>query len=163
MTKKNRVRGGRNYKAELNKRAKRLSTNKRAAIGVPRGTKDYDDGASIALIAAVMNFGSDKLGLVARPFLSLGFEVSKPAVVRLIKMSANDIMEGNRSSSEVLALAGETVLGSVFEMIGSDQMAENADSVKERKRKKNKDEVVVPLIDTGHLKRNVNYEVRSND
>jgi hypothetical protein len=161
MTKKNKVRGGRNYKASLRAKAKRLSTDKRVAIGVPRGTKDYEDGASIAVIAAVMNFGSKKLGLVARPFLSLGFEISKPFVVKLIKMHAADIMNGVRSKSYVLERVGKIVLGNVIEMIGSDEMKENAESVKERKRKKHPGEAVVPLIDDGYLKRSQTYKVRS--
>lgn len=126
--------------------------NKRVLIGVPAG-KSEEDGASMALVAAVNEFGSPDRGIPERPFLRAGIRENYPRITRLNVRTLREVAEGTMTADTALNLLGEVTAGGVKAKIAEGGFVANAPSTIKAKGSDK------PLIDSGALRQSITYLV----
>lgn len=128
----------------LKKLTKRLSeSDQMVLVGVPKGAGVYEDGLTIATIAAVNEFGSADGHIPARPFLRPGVESRAEMYLRLVEKDLPDITDGKHPMSRLMKRLGELARDGVKQAINDTHKPPNAESTI---RQKGSDH---PLIDTG--------------
>ncbi len=136
---------GKRYFKELKKLAKM-----EVRVGF-QGDETYDDGVSVAEIAAFNELGTSDTP--ARPFMKQSFEKHEKELQAACDQVNKAIIAG-RSAEQALDVLGVTAKGIVQEEIADGDFAPNAPSTV---KKKGSDK---PLIDTGHMRQSVNYVVK---
>lgn len=128
------------------------------AIGWPRSTDAvgirYPDGTSVVLVAAVQQFGSAKLGIPARPFMT---ESALPAVIATQPVAAVMVKAMNRgkaTAEDALKEMGPFALGAFQTTITDHAWIPNAPSTIEAKKSSK------PLIDTSLMRNSLTWVVR---
>lgn len=111
----------------------------------------YEDGTSLAEVAAYNEFGSSDTP--ARPFMRQSFENHEDELQAACDM-ANQLLASGESAEQVLNRIGVIAKGLVQEEIVEGDFAPNAESTI---RKKGSEQ---PLIDSGHMRQSVNYVVK---
>jgi len=111
----------------------------------------YPDGKSVAMIAAIQEYGAPGAGTPPRPFFrNMIAEKSNEwpkAIADLLKANGYD-------AAKTLALTGEGVKGQLQQSIVDTNTPPNAPSTIARKGS------AKPLVDTGHMLNSVDYEVK---
>lgn len=153
------LKGGRKYGARIRQIRRNIDGDKVVASGVPKGAGEYEDGISIAVIAAVQNWGTEDGRVPARPFFSNAIEESKPLIKKLVNRHINSIITGTESPDLCLELIGQMTVGEILKQIDSNMAPELAESTKKAKLKKGNDPVT--LIDDAFLKGAISYVLRS--
>ncbi|WP_060476719.1 hypothetical protein [Pseudomonas monteilii] len=120
-------------------------------VGVPKGAGNYEDGLTIATIAAVNNFGSADGHIPARPFLAPAVENGAPEYRRLVEVMLPKVMSGEVEMQTLLAQMGQLAEGHVKQQITELRTPPNAQSTIDKKGSDN------PLIDTGALRQSIRY------
>lgn len=120
-------------------------------VGVPKGAGNYEDGLTIATIAAVNNFGSADGHIPARPFLAPAVENGAPEYRRLVEVMLPKVMSGELEMQTLLAQMGQLAEGHVKQQITELRTPPNAQSTIDKKGSDN------PLIDTGALRQSIRY------
>lgn len=120
-------------------------------VGVPKGAGNYEDGLTIATIAAVNNFGSADGHIPARPFLAPAVENGAPEYRRLVEVMLPKVMSGEVEMQTLLAQIGQLAEGHVKQQITELRTPPNAQSTIDKKGSDN------PLIDTGALRQSIRY------
>lgn len=137
----------------LEKRMSRM--NMRVLVGVPAGPTE-EDGTSLALVAAVNEFGTAP-GTVPvipeRSFLRAGIREGMPEFERLNRRSVKAVVDGTMTEDRALDLLGVAAVGVVKRKIIDGPFAENAPSTK---RRKGSDK---PLVDSGALRTAITHQV----
>lgn len=126
--------------------------NKRVLIGVPAGPTEKD-GTSMALVAAVNEFGSPENGIPERPFLRTGIRENYPRITRLNVRTLRQVTDGEMTASTALGLLGEIAVGGVKAKIAAGGFVANAPSTIKAKGSDK------PLIDSGSLRQSITYKV----
>lgn len=143
------VRGGDKLDKALADIARRLKQGGALKVGFLEGAK-YPNGTSVALVAAVQNFGAPGRGIPARPFFSNMVEAKSPAwpgaLGALLKNTGYDV-------DAALKLMGEEIKGQLQQSIRDTNSPPLSPLTIERKGFEK------PLIDTGHMINSVDYEV----
>lgn len=158
----------------LSQRLRKL--NKRILVGVPAG-KAEEDGTSMALIAAVNEFGGTiaphstlkknaetgrlekratfekEIVIPERSFLRAGLRHGFYAITRLNVNSLRAVAEGTMTADVALARTGAVAAGEVQKYIPVGEFKENAPSTI---AKKGSDK---PLIASGSLRQSITYVV----
>ena len=138
----------------LNKLANTLKdSDKMVLVGVPKGAGVYEDGLTIATIAAVNEFGTADGHIPARPFLRPGVENGAEAYLRLVEKEMPDVLSGKNPMSRLLVRIGQVAQASVDQKIKDTHAPPNAESTI---RKKGSDH---PLIDIGSLQQSIRYVI----
>lgn len=119
-------------------------------VGFQEG-QQYDDGTSLAEVAAYNEFGSSDTP--ERPFMRQSFERHED-VLHAACEDVNDSLAAGDTVEHALDTLGVVVKGLVQNEIREGGFAPNAPSTI---RQKKSDQ---PLIDTGHMRQSVNYIVR---
>lgn len=174
------VKGGDKLSLALGKIEKKLKSAKTLKVGFLRDAT-YPDGTSVAMVAAIQNFGAPKVGIPPRPFFSAMVAKKKKGwpkkLSRLLKTSDYD-------ANKALALLGEGIKGQLQEaIIETDAPALSAVTVMLRGMRSHDQSLVVTgktvgeaaqrvkdsktnygastkvLSDTGHLLNSVDSEV----
>ena len=113
----------------------------------------YPDGTSVAMVAAIQNFGAPAAGIPARPFFSNMVKDKAPewgdGVAQALEASDND-------SARALAIVGEGIKGQLQEAIASYSAGPPLKPATVRRKGFDKQ-----LVDTGHMLNSVGYEVKS--
>lgn len=136
---------GKRYFAELKKLAEM-----EVLVGFQEG-QAYDDGTSLAEVAAYNEFGSSDTP--ARPFMKQSFEKHEKELQAACE-AVNVALSKGDTAQHALNTIGVVAKGLVQEEIGSGDFAPNSPSTV---RQKGSDQ---PLIDTGHMRQSVNFVVR---
>lgn len=136
---------GKRYFAELKKLAQL-----EVVVGFQEGDT-YEDGTSLAEVAAYNEFGSSDTP--ARPFMRQSFE-GHQAELKAACEQVNKVIASGGTAEEALKKLGVTVKGLVQAEIVEGDFAPNAPSTIQKKGSEQ------PLIDTGHMRQSVNYVIR---
>ena len=134
--------------------AKRLEGATRVLVGVPEGAGVYEDGITIATIAAVNNFGSADGKIPPRPFLAPAIEKGAPQYQRLAEVMIPKVLSGEMAMKTLLEQMGNLAEGHVKQEITDLKTPANAESTIAAKGSDN------PLIGkTGHLRQSIRYVI----
>lgn len=136
---------GKRYFAELKKLA-----DMEVAVGF-QGDETYDDGTTIAEVAAYNELGSSSTP--ARPFMRQSFEKHGNELQAACEQ-VNRVLASGGSLEEALNQLGVMAKALIQEQIVNGEFAANAASTI---KKKGSDK---PLIDTGTMRQSVNYVIR---
>lgn len=138
----------------MKKLAERLSESDQVVlVGVPKGAGVYEDGLTIATIAAVNEFGSADGHIPERPFLRPAVEEGTHEYLKLVEKEMPDIAEGKHPMSRLLNRLGILAVGHVQKKIVEGPFTPNAPSTIKAKGSSS------PLIDTGALRQHINYVI----
>lgn len=137
----------------LRKLAEKLQGATRVLVGVPKGAGVYEDGLTIATIAAVNNFGSADGHIPARPFLQPAIEKGAPQYQRLAEVMIPKVLTGEMDMTMLLEQMGQLAEGHVKQEITDLKIPPNAKSTIAAKGSDN------PLIDTGALRQSIRYVI----
>lgn len=137
----------------LRKLAEKLQGATRVLVGVPKGAGVYEDGLTIATIAAVNNFGSADGHIPARPFLQPAIEKGAPQYQRLAEVMIPKVLTGEMDMTMLLEQMGQLAEGHVKQEITDLDTPPNAQSTIDRKGSSS------PLIDTGALRQSIRYVI----
>ena len=136
--------------------ARRLEQEQRVLVGVPEGAGTYEDGLTIATVAAVNNFGSADGRIPARPFLAPAVEKGAPQYRRLAEVMLPRVLSGQMEMRMLLEQMGQLAEGHVKQEITDLDSPPNAPSTIAKKGSSN------PLIDTGALRQSIRYVIEDS-
>lgn len=137
----------------MKKLAEQLQGATRVLVGVPKGAGVYEDGLTIATIAAVNNFGSADGHIPARPFLEPAITKGAPQHQRLAEVMIPKVLSGSMAMTALLEQMGNLAEGHVKQEITDLDTPPNAQSTIDRKGSSS------PLIDTGALRQSIRYVI----
>lgn len=116
-------------------------------VGLPKGSNDYPDGTSVIMVGTVHEFGSDKMNIPQRSYLRSTVVEKKNDYKRLFRKLSFRIVKGDMNLKKALGILGLQVQTDVRDKIT------DIDSPPLQYREGN------PLVDTGHLRQSITYEV----
>jgi len=162
---KAKVLGKRTLQQRLRKRLSALTSDEEAFVGVPKAAGAYSDGTSMAVVAAVQEFGSNpegiknpKTGAVVhipeRSFLRAGLRNARETNEKILKRFIPLVLHGKMKPRTLLKHLASNTHGYVLKMFGSGDLEPNADSTIKAKGSS------APLIDTGGLRGAITYDIR---
>ena len=136
---------GKKYFRELKK-----MTDMEIQVGF-QGDQKYEDGTSIAQVAAVNEFGASDIP--ERPFMRQSFE-NHEGELQAACDAAQRLVSSGGSAEQALQQIGEVAKGLVQDEIVNGGFAPNAESTIKKKGSEQ------PLIDTGTMRQSVNFVVK---
>lgn len=142
-----RVSGGDKADRALSDIARRIGGKGAVNVGFLEGAK-YPNGVSVALVAALLNFGTSRAG--PWPFFSNTVRDKSPDWGDEL---AKILVAVNYDVNRALALMGEHIKGQIQQAIRDTTSPGLAESTIERKG------FDKPLVATGHMLNSVDYEV----
>ncbi|WP_407651797.1 hypothetical protein [Bombella saccharophila] len=152
-----RMRGGAKLAKYLNDVQRNATNAKRVSVGFFRDAT-YPDGTPVATVAAVQEFGSDRIP--ARSFMrttiaerSRQWPCAAEAALRATRCDARQALER----------LGAAVSNDVQQKIAAITEPPLAPSTVRQRLKKGSERPDKPLIDTGHMAQSVRYQVDYSD
>ena len=125
---------------------------KSVVVGFPKGHNNYPDGTSVAMVAAVHEFGSDVRNIPLRPYFRPTLHAND-FYKRLRKMTFTKVIKGTLKQEVAMHQLGDTVANDIKDAI----VAVSSPALKEKTKKKKGSSN--PLVDTGHLIHSVTHKV----
>jgi len=147
------VSGGDRLGNKLRQIRERLERNSGVLIGVPKGTGNYEDGAPIAVIAAVQEFGSADGKIPERSFLRVPLRQNTDRFKQVWRAAIPKIVKGDMTMNQLMNQLGSHGVAVCQEAIAEGISPANAASTVQAKGS-NK-----PLIDQGTLRQSITYIV----
>ena len=132
---------------ELEKISNSMKGADSVKVGLPKGSNDYPDGTSVIMVGSVHEFGSPSKNIPQRSFLRATVQEKRRKYKKLFSKLAKNIIDDKLNVKEALNLLGLRVQTDVREKITDIKEPE----LKEREGN--------PLVDTGHLRQSITYEV----
>ena len=136
---------GKKYFRELKK-----MTDMEIQVGF-QGDQKYEDGTSIAQVAAINDFGASDIP--ERPFMRQSFE-NHEGELQAACDAAQRLVSSGGSAEQALQQIGVVAKGLVQDEIVNGGFAPNAESTIKKKGSEQ------PLIDTGTMRQSVNFVVK---
>jgi hypothetical protein len=138
----------------LNKLAKELSKKYYVDVGII-GAGSYEDGATIAGIGAVHEFGSYTLGIPERSFIRMPIEKQTSQIEKDTKSESKDLLgKGDiKGVFQILGIACENAIQEAFETGGFGTWPDITDVTKQKKGSS------AILIDDGTLRKSITSKV----
>lgn len=127
-------------------------SDKAAYVGWLADTASYEDGTSVAEVAAFNEYGT--VNIPSRPFMKTAVDKSKDDILKYYQMSAKNIADGKADAEKVLNGLGVLGKSKVQESIRNGNWEPNAPATIKRKGSSK------PLIDTGLMRDTVTYVIR---
>lgn len=176
-----RVKGGDKLAAALKKIAKGLKRPGSLQVGFMEDAK-YPDGTSVAMVAAIQNFGAPRAGIPPRPFFSNMVQEKSPGWPKAI---VDNLKESNYDTGMALDRVGQGIVAQLQQsiidtydpplspvtvmlrgmkandpglVVTGKTVAEARQRVKEGKT--NYGAPTKPLVDTAHMLRSVTHRVK---
>ena len=147
------VSGGDRLGTKLRQIRERLQKNSGVLIGLPAGTGSYEDGAPIAVIAAVQEFGSADGRIPERSFLRVPLRQNAETFQAIWRAQVPKVVEGDMTMHQVMSQLGARAVAVSQEAISEGIAPGNAESTVKRKGSSK------PLIDTGQLRQSITFIV----
>lgn len=127
------------------------------AVGIPKATEQYAmkhpiSGIPIVDIAFWNEFGTEIIP--SRPFLKTGGKIAQEELAKRIKVIIREVNAGRANLKDELQEVGATAAKIIQVVIEEFSEPPNAPSTIQAKGTNN------PLVDQGHLKRAITYQVR---
>lgn len=113
-----------------------------AQIGFPSGI-NYEDGTSVAYVAAIQEFGAPAVNIPARPFIQPTVREKKDTWVKILEKQIPKVALGKMSAFDALDLVGITAAADIQTKISSIYSPPNSPATIKAKGS------AKPLIDTG--------------
>lgn len=135
----------------LKKRAQTLDLTS-VKVGVP-GSLNNPDGTSLAMIAAVHEFGNPAKGIPERSFLRGSILTNRKKYIAASKKLSFRVLSGDTTATQVYGLLGQAASDDVKQFIREGDFVPNAAATVRRKGSSK------PLIDTGQLRQSITYVV----
>lgn len=129
----------------------RMAQDGLVLVGVPKGAGAYEDGLTIATVAAVNNFGSADGTIPPRPFLAPAIDKGSPQYRRLAEIMLPKVIAGEMDMSTLLEQMGNLAEGHVKQEITDLRTPPNSKATIAAKGSDN------PLIDSGNLRQSIRY------
>lgn len=133
---------------ELDKINRSMSGPDFVKVGLPKGSNDYPDGTSVIAVGATHEFGSGSRNIPQRSFLRSTVQEQKRAYKRMFTKLSNKIIEGKITKKEALQL------------IGLQSQTDIREKITDLKDPPLVSREGNPLVDTGHLRQSIVYEVQ---
>lgn len=127
-----------------------------AQIGFPSGI-NYEDGTSVAYVAAIQEFGAPAVKIPARPFMQPTVRQKKDEWVKIVSKYLPQVVLGKKTAFDVLDLVGRVAAADIKTTISSIYSPPNAPATIKRKGSSK------PLIDTGLMLASVQNAVNKAD
>lgn len=147
------VSGGDRLGNRLRQIRESFEKNNSVLVGVPAGTGSYEDGAPIAVIAAVQEFGSADGVIPERSFLRVPLRQNVEDFRAVWRALIPKVVRGELTMHQVMSQIGAKAAGVSQEAIESGIGPANAPSTVARKGSSK------PLIDSGALRQSITYIV----
>lgn len=147
------VTGGNQLAAKVLELQRRLEKNSRTLVGLPKAAGTYENGAPIAVIGAVQEFGSADGRIPERSFLRVPLRANQDLFVRIMKELLPKVASGEMTMRNMLDMIGQRAVAVSQEAISDGIAPANAASTVARKGSSK------PLIDTGFLRQNITYMI----
>ena len=147
------VSGGDRLGTKLRQIRERLMKNSGVLVGLPAGTGSYEDGAPIAVIGAVHEFGSADGAIPERSFLRVPLRQNVEDFKAVWRAQISKVVEGELSMHQVMSQLGARAAAVSQEAISEGIAPGNAESTVKRKGSSK------PLIDTGQLRQSITFIV----
>lgn len=145
------IKGGEKLKAALDKIAQSVTKPAALQVGFLEGAT-YPDGKSVAMIAAIQNFGAPSRGIPPRPFFSNMVKDKSPEWPEAL---GKVLVAKNYDATAALELMGQGIKGQLQESV----VDTNSPPLSPRTvARKGFDK---PLIDTGHMQNSIDYIVKT--
>lgn len=138
----------------LEQKLEDLARNLRSGATVSVGFLDnatYPDGTSVALVAAVQDFGSLSQGIPPRPFFRNMVQAESPGWPNAL---AKLLVANNYDANLALGQMGAGIAGQLRQSIVNTNSPPLAPATIARKGH------AKPLVDTGHMLQSVDFEVK---
>ena len=113
-----------------------------AQIGFPSGI-NYEDGTSVAYVAAIQEFGAPAVNIPPRPFIQPTVKAKKDYWAKIIEKQIPKVVFGKMTAFDVLDLVGITAAADIQTKISSIYSPPNSPATIMKKGSSK------PLIDTG--------------
>lgn len=159
------IRGGKKFEAALARISASLSRPATLRVGF-LANATYPNGTSVAMVAAIQNFGAPKVGIPPRPFFSNMVRDKSPmwagAIAKNLKLTDYD-------EDLTLKRMGDGIRGQLQQSIRDTNSPPLAESTLEGRGasgvvynpKDPKTFRAKPLIDTGHMLNSVDFEIKN--
>lgn len=145
-------------KGWLQKLLKNYDNKDVLAVGYPAsetGGIKYPDGTPVTLVAAVNQYGSQSMGIPARPFMTEGSQAALAGDAGSIAAELVPLLnEGKITPAEILKQMGPFAEADFKGVFTGHEWAPNSDFTVEKKGSSQ------PLIDTGMLRNTLTHVVR---
>lgn len=145
------IRGGEKFEAALREMAAAVSKPATLRVGFLEGAT-YPDGTSVAMVAAIQDFGAPAVGIPPRPFFRNMVRTKSPgwpaAIAKLLRANRYD-------AEKTLGQVGEGIRGQLQQSIRDTNEPPLAPATIAAKG------FDKPLIETAHLINSADYEVKS--
>lgn len=126
-------------------------------VGVPRDALPYPDGTSTVMVAAVHEFGSATRNIPERSFMRSTLQEQQKKYIGMAQRGIDKVVKGQLNIRQVAGLIGTEAENDMKDKITDLKTP----PLKPRTIKKKKSDN--PLIDTGHLRQSIRYEVRDKE
>lgn len=103
--------------AALNKIPEQFK-DKVVQVGIPSG-KFYEDGTSVAYVAAIHEYGAPEAKIPARPFFQPTIQAKKSEWVAILKQGVKQVANGSASAEDALDLVGITASKQIEETVAN--------------------------------------------
>lgn len=116
-------------------------------VGLPKNSNAYPDGTSVVMVGAINEFGSPAQNIPQRSFLRSTLHADKSKYNAMFKKLAKRIVDGKidkRTALQTLGLQLQTDVRQKITDIKTPPL---------KRRKGN------PLVDTGHLRQSINFQI----
>lgn len=142
-------------------RQRLVGDNRVVNVGVPEGPNHVEKsgetyrlgGTSVAMIAAVHEFGSPSQGIPERPVYRVFVKKNRAKYVRLNRINLVKMLRGQMTAEQALGQLGEMAKGDVQTEIRSGVFEPLKEATKKRKGSSK------PLIDTGQYIQSIAWEL----
>ena len=138
-------------KLDINKLKKRFKGVSRVKVGLPKDSLPYPDGTSVIDVGLWNEFGT--VNIPERSWLRPGIRKNIKKYKRINKQLLKKVTQGSLTMKKALNKLGAIAAGDVKENITSIRKPSNKPATVRQKKSGN------PLIDTGHMRSQVTYEV----
>ena len=132
----------------------------------PVDASDYDEGPTVAEVAAWNEFGTRSSDgserIPSRPFMRQSIDNNSSVISAMSETQLKLIAEGKTTADEAMRAIGALQVGLIQHEIRDGGFVENS---KETKKRKGGSETAqtTPLIDTGRLRQSAHYNVKSRE
>jgi hypothetical protein len=126
------------------------SLDRSVLVGVPSGAKEAD-GTSLALVAAVNEFGSRSRNIPERSFLRTAIVEGRRLFTRINVANMRSVLHGGMTAFRALDILGVAAVGKVKEKIATGRFVRNSPETIRRKGSSK------PLIDTSQLQSSITH------
>ena len=153
-----------NVKKEIDKATKHFGGVgvSNVKVGLPKGSNNYPDGTSVIMVGTVQEFGSPARNVPARSFLRSTIVENKNEYNAFMKKAAKKIAKSIEANKGKIKTPSQGV-AEVLNLLGLKTQADVRQKMTDISSPILKDREGNPLVDTGHLRQAINYQVEVAD